>query len=366
MRILEVISSLKPIGGGETFAVNISRSFHKFAELKVVILYKEYSQMFVDRLKEKNIDFVFLNKQKHFDKKNAKEIAKIIKEFNPDAIHTENNALIPVYLALKYIKKSDRPYVFHTMHLAPVDECSNKLVKILYRHILKQKGFVPVAITESLSNESKSFYQLKNVPFVENGIDLERFNFYKPLKERLYDLVVLARFSYQKNHEFLIRTLAKVKKDFPDLKVAFVGGGELFDEMKILAQNNDAGFIEFKGIMSDTSKIVSDSKIIALGSRFEANPLSLLEGMAAGCIVISSNVGGIKNIVHSENGYLFELDDDEAFIKYVEYVLNNIKQHEKMSLDNKEYSKQFSMDDCAQKYIALFKKYCNEFSNHFV
>lgn len=359
MKILEVISSLKPIGGGETFAVNISRSFHKFAELKVVILYQEHSQMFIDRLKEKNIDFVFLNKQKHFDKKNANEIAKIIKEFKPDAIHTENNALIPVYLALKYIKKADRPYVFHTMHLAPVDECSNKLVRILYRHILKQKGFVPVAITESLSNESKSFYHLKNVPFVENGIDLERFNFYKPLNERAYDLVVLARFSYQKNHEFLIRTLAKIKKDLPDLKVAFVGGGELFDEMKSLAQNNGAGFIEFKGVMSDTSKIVSDSKIIALGSRFEANPLSLLEGMAAGCIVISSDVGGIRNIVKEKNGYLFKLDDDDAFIKNVLFVLNNLKRHEEMSLYNKDYSKRFSMDECAKKYIELFSDYLN-------
>lgn len=360
MKILEIISNLKPIGGGETFAVNISRSFHKFAELKVVILYKDYSQMFIDRLREKNIDFVILDKQKHFDKKNAKEIAQIIKDFKPDIIHTENNALIPTYLGLKYIKKKDRPLVFHTMHLAPSDECSNNVVRFLYRHIFKKRGFIPVAITESLSNESKSFYHLKNVPYVENGIDLDRFNSYKPLSERPYDLVVLARFSYQKNHEFLIRTLAKIHQQKTDLKVAFVGGGELFEEMKELAQKSGASFIEFTGVLSNTSHIVMDSKIIALGSRFEANPLSLLEGMAAGCIVISSDVGGIKNIVKENNGYLFKLDDDETFIKNVLFVLNNLTQHEQMSLFNKDYSSKFSMDECSKKYIQLFTSYLSK------
>ena len=356
MRILEIISNLKPIGGGETFAVNISRSFNKFAELKVIILYKDYSQMFIDRLKEKNIDFVILDKQKHFDKKNAKEIANIIKDFKPDVIHTENNALIPAYLALKHIRKSERPPVFHTMHLAPIYECSNRIVRILYRHILRQKGFVPVAITQSLSDESKSFYRLNNVPFVENGIDLGRFDSYKPLNKRTFDLVVLARFSYEKNHEFLIRALVKVHQAIPQLRVAFVGGGELFGQMKALANDSGAGFIEFKGVMSNTAPILIDSKIIALGSRFEANPLSLLEGMAAGCVVISSDVGGIRNIVKKDNGLLFELDDDEAFIKNVIEVLENISKYQAMSENNVKYSKRFSMDECAKKYLDEFKK----------
>lgn len=355
MKVLEVISSLKPIGGGETFAVNISRSFQKFTELKVVILYKDFSQMFIDRLNEMQIDYVFLDKQKHFDKKNAKEIAKIIKEFQPDVIHTENNALIPTYLALKSIKKSERPRVFHTMHLAPVDECSNKLVRILYRYIFKKKGFTPVAITEKLARESEHFYHLKHIPYVENGIDLSRFDHYSPLNKREYDLVVLARFSYQKNHEFLIRTLARIHNYVPNLKAAFVGGGELFEKMKELANTSGANFIEFTGVMENTAQILMNSKIIALGSRFEANPLSLLEGMASGCIVISSDVGGIRNIIKEDNGFLFDLDDDETFIKYVVGVLRNLNKYQCMSENNVKYSNKFSMDECAKKYINLFQ-----------
>ena len=63
MRILEVISNLHPVGGGETFAVNFSRCAQDLSTLKTVILYKKHTEMFIERLKEKNVDFIFLNKQ---------------------------------------------------------------------------------------------------------------------------------------------------------------------------------------------------------------------------------------------------------------------------------------------------------------
>lgn len=355
MKILEVINSLKPIGGGETFAVNISRSFDKFSELKVVVLRKDASQMFLDRLEEKKIDYVFLNKQKHIDLKNAKELRKIILNFKPDYIHTENNALIAVYLALRGLAKKDRPFVFHTMHLAPKDECSNKLVKTMYKHIFKKHGYIPVAITEKLARESEQFYGLKSVPYVENGIDLERFGEPSKLGNREIDLTVIGRFAFQKNHEFLIRTLAEVKKRIPSFTASFVGGGELFEPMKELAKESGADFIDFMGVLSNPSLVLEKSKIIALGSRFEANPLSLLEGMAAGCIAVSSNVGGVSNIIKKENGFLFTLDDDKAFVDIVCNIINNIESFEKMSVFNRQYSKKFSMDECAKKYIDLFE-----------
>lgn len=356
MKILEVISSLRPIGGGETFAVNISRSFHKKHELKVVILYQKHTQMFIDRLDEAGIDYVFLDKKKHFDLKNAKELRKIILDFKPDYVHTENNALIPTYLAIRKISKKQRPPVFHTMHLAPSDECSSKIIKVLYTHIFKKGFAIPVAITESLAKESKAFYRLNNVPFVENGIDLSRIpTEIVPLGKREYDVVVVGRFSYQKNHEFLIRTFKEIKAKKPEFKTAFIGGGELFDQMKQLAIDSDCHFIEFLGTMPNPAVVLVNTKIIALGSRFEANPLSLLEGMASGCIAVSSDVGGVRNIVKEENGFLFKLNDDQRFIEIVLEVLNNVPHFEKMSRHNIEYVQQFSMDECADKYIKLLR-----------
>ena len=360
MRILEVISNLHPVGGGETFAVNFSRCAQDLSTLKTVILYKKHTEMFIERLKEKNVDFIFLNKQKHFDLKNAKELAHIINSFKPDIIHTENNALIPVYLAFRYVKKKDRPLVFHTMHLAPQYECSNRIVRFLYKRILHKQNFIPVAITESLAKQSESFYKLSCVPFVENGVDLSRIPSSKNnFSQRKYDLVVVGRFSYEKNYEFLVETLSEIKKNHKDFKAAFIGGGELFDQMKKLAIDKEASFIEFMGTMPNPGSILVNSKIVALGSRFEANPLSLLEGMAAGCVAVSSNVGGVSNIVKEDNGFLFELNDKRNFINIVEKILEKPGDFEEMSQNNIEYAKRFSMENCIKKYLDLFEKYLN-------
>ena len=332
MKVLEVINSLGPTGGGETFAVNFTREMSLIADTRVVVLRNNNKEHFLNRIKERNIDLTILNRNKHIDLKNAKELRNIIKDFKPDFIHTENNALIPVYFALLGLKRKERPLVFHTMHLAPEDECSNKYVRIMYKHILKKKKYIPVAITKKLSIDSSKYYKVKNVPYVENGVDLDPFNSTKPLVDRKYDIVVVGRFAYQKNHAFLIPAFAKLAKEHPSLKVALVGGGELFDEMKQLASSLGAdNNIDFLGILNSPADIVNDSKIIVLGSHFEANPLSLLEGMGAGCVVVSTNVGGVADIIKEpNNGYLFEVNDEKRFLDLLSKILNNVGEYEKV------------------------------------
>ena len=208
-----------------------------------------------------------------------------------------------------------------------------------------------------MAEKSKKFYKLKTVPYVENGVDLSRMTGDKSLSNRKYDVAVIGRFTYQKNHEFLIKAFAKIHNSIPNFKVALIGGGELFENMQNLSKSLNCDFVDFLGTMPNPGIILDDSKIVALGSRFEANPLSLLEGMAAGCIVVSSNVGGISNIIKNDNGYLFELDDEETFVNIVVNILNNIGDFEAMSKNNINYSKNFSMEKCAQNYLNVFESY---------
>ncbi len=358
MKVLEVISTLEPTGGAETFAVNFSRELRQISDLKVVVLYQKHKSYFEEKIKEADIDLVFLNKKKRFDLKNAKELRNIIKEFKPDVIHTENNALIPVYLALRNIKKSHLPKVFHTMHLKAEEETSNKIVRFLFKSIFKNPNYIPVAITETLSNESKAFYKNPFVPYVNNGVSLEPFRNDKPLKLRKYDIVVVGRFAREKNHFFVVSCFIELKKKLPNIQISLVGGGELLDDVKKFVSDNDAqDFIHFTGILNSPAEIVKESKIIALGSLFEANPLSLLEGMSAGCIVVSSNVGGVADIINEgQNGFLFESGDREKFVDILNKVLSNIDSYQDMSDFNVKYSDQFSMRECAKKYYDLFEE----------
>lgn len=356
MRVLEVISSLGPLGGGETFAVNFCREIVSFADLKVVILYTQNREHFIRRLQEKGIEPIILDKHGHFDFSVTKTIASIITDFKPNVIHTENNALISAFLAQKRVSKHLRAPVFHTMHLMPKEECFHPLVRIMYKHIFRSRGYTPVALTKKHANASEQFYHLESVPYVENGIDLEPFRNENPLLGRNYDVAVVGRFSVEKNHRFLIPAFKRLKERYPSLKVALVGDGDLFEETRALADRlGTLDYIEFTGPLENPSKVVSDSKIICLGSLFEANPLSLLEGMAAGCIAVSSDVGGVSDIVkEGKNGFTFECGNEDAFVSILEKVLNNTKDYVSMSDYNRTYANRFSMRNCAYNYFKLF------------
>ena len=356
MKVLEIISSLGPTGGGETFAVNFCREMQLKSKLRVVILHKNNKDYFIRRLKEKGIQPVILNKKRHLDFATTKQLRKIILDFNPDIIHTENNAIISTFFALRKTKYKNRINVFHTLHLAPEYECENKFVKMIYKHIFKKKNYIPVAISKELARQTSLFFNRESVPFVNNGIDLIPFESNKKLEEREYDIVVVGRFSYPKNHKFLLRVFSKLRQTIPSLRVALVGGGELFDEIKAMAIDlHLLDCVDFKGVLDCPAEIVNNSKIIVLGSIFEANPLSLIEGMSSGCIVVSSNVGGIPDIIHEpNNGFLFEVNNDKRLLEILADVLKNIEIYNAISDYNKKYAKQFSIEKCTDDYLNLF------------
>jgi len=359
MRVLEVISSLAPTGGGETFAVNLSRELSSRVELSVVILHQNNKTYFINRLKEKGIEPIVLNKKGHLDPKTTNQLKNIILDFKPDVIHTENNAIISTYLALNKTKLKYKINVFHTMHLIPEKECNNFVLRFLYKHIFKKSNFIPVGITEQLANISKVFYKRNNVPFVNNGSNLENFKNIKELQKRKYDVVVVGRFSKEKNHCFLLNSFKELSKTHPNVKIALVGGGELFEDIKKLSSELKLdSYVEFKGVMSDPSSIVNDSKIITLGSLYEANPLTLIEGMSSGCIVVANAVGGIPEIVKDKkNGFLYNTNGMKSYVTFLSNVLDNIDEFTEMSKCNSKYAQNYSMKNCVKEYLNLFNSY---------
>ena len=63
--------------------------------------------------------------------------------------------------------------------------------------------------------------------------------------------------------------------------------------------------------------------IICLTSKNAGTPVSLIEAQAAGIAVVSSDVGGVRDVVSKESGLLFKSDDEQAFIEQMETLIVN-------------------------------------------
>lgn len=129
----------------------------------------------------------------------------------------------------------------------------------------------------------------------------------------------------QKRQDLMIKAFEIVNKKFPDYILKFYGDGD--DLEKIRNMSNDYGLnnsIEFCGKVDYPIKYIKNSKLFILSSDYEGIPNALLEAMAIGLPVISTDYspGGVKDIINNgDNGLIVECNNyiaiAEAAIKYI-------------------------------------------------
>jgi glycosyltransferase involved in cell wall biosynthesis len=233
------------------------------------------------------------------------------------------------------------------------------MIDRLYKIIFKSRRVFPIGISDEVTKSITTYYHLsKKVPTIENGIDLDRFSKTTRLDQRHYDVTMVARFSEVKNHEFALTLFERIHSQCPNAQFALAGQGELLARCQSFAQSRNMDYLHFLGLVEDVPSLLNQSKVLMLCSHHEANPLSLLEGMASGCIIVASKVGGIPNIVkNGESGFLYDLSEPGEFQGKISEIINNPKTYEKMSDKNAENSKRFGLNLMSSHYIEFFSQH---------
>lgn len=113
------------------------------------------------------------------------------------------------------------------------------------------------------------------------------------------------RLSYEKG----VKTLISAFKDMPNCNLKIAGTGPLEDELKDYTKSNNVTNVEFLGYKSgkELTDLVETAYFIIVPSEwYENNPMTIIEGYAAGVPVIGTNIGGIPEIIEEGvTGYLF-------------------------------------------------------------
>jgi len=134
-------------------------------------------------------------------------------------------------------------------------------------------------------------------------------------------MIYVGRLTYQKDPQRLMRLCARLKESKPDIKLAVVGTGELEAETKALcAELGLQDNVRFLGFQSNPIKMMADSKVLVLTSRWEGTPMCALEAMALGTPVVSTPSDGMMDLIdNGAHGYLHESDEDlaESLLKII-------------------------------------------------
>ncbi len=166
----------------------------------------------------------------------------------------------------------------------------------------------------------------EKIKIMPNAIDLDHFAFNEEIrniyrkKYGLDDFFVIGhagRFTYQKNHEFLINVFYKVRQRKKRVKLVLLGDGVLMpqirEQVKNLGMENDVLFL---GKHDDINNWYQAMDVFCLPSRFEGLGIVLIESQAAGLPSIASTFTP-EDVEITKNCMRIPLDEEE----WVENIL---------------------------------------------
>ena len=105
---------------------------------------------------------------------------------------------------------------------------------------------------------------------------------------------IVAALRPEKNHPLFLRAAVRVLKAVPEARFLVVGDGPKREELQALAHLLDVSHaMHFLGTRSDVPELLSLVDVLALTSHREANPVSILEAMAADKPVVATRVGSV-------------------------------------------------------------------------
>lgn len=360
MRIFYIITRGDVIGGANVHLLDLASGMKELGHQVKVAAGGEGA--FSNKVKNAGIDYIslkFMRRDIDFfnDIKSLWELGKIIKKNRPDVVHVHSSKA--GILGRLVCKVLNVPVIF-TVHGWAFTEGVAHKKRILYIFVEKFMSFFSGHIITVSDYDRELALKNKVVSSstmitIHNGVkDRSSSKNYSNNKRRL---IMVARFDYPKDQEFLLRSLALLKDD--DWSLEFVGDGPLLDSAKQVAENLGlSDCVTFSGTCDDVPERLAAADIFLLISNWEALPLSVIEAMASSLPVIASNVGGIKELVEDQNsGLLVAKGDHTATAMAIRQLLHSPELREKMGkAGRKRYENGFTYQVMLQKTCALYSR----------
>ncbi len=213
--------------------------------------------------------------------------------------------------------------------------------------------------------EKKWGVKKSKIHTIYNGIDTSKFKKIDVEKSDRPTVVMVARIDPLKDIETFIKTAQLVAKEIPNVLFRLYGPiidrkyyntcAELVDKLNL--QNN----FEFAGLTNSPETAYNSGDVVMLTSISEAFPFVVIEAMACEKVVVSSDVGGTKEVLENF-GYVIKPKDYQAFADKVIYVLKNPKIAKEMGAEAREFVLNgFTIEDMVDNYHNVYKNLYTEY-----
>lgn len=306
--------------GAENVVITLIRQMRKRYGNEYRFLYVSRPGSIEERVKKENIEFLPI------EKISIKEIKKIKRKYNPDLIHAHDFTASMV-CAMAFIST---PIISH-LHSNPlwmqsynIKSWAYYITAFRYQMILS----VSAAIKEEYVFGEKIKRKLHNIG---NPVDVKAIADKAEDKcMEKTDMVFLGRLSAPKDPLRFINIVAGVVKSDSSITCAMIGDGELREacikEVERLGLEKN---VHLMGFLENPYPLLKNAKLLCITSKWEGFGLMAVEALSLGVPVVSTYIGGLKNIINESCGCF--CNTDEQFIRQIKEILDDEELQRKLS-----------------------------------
>jgi len=298
--------------------------------------------------------------------------------YDMDLVHAHSPIPYSDLPALLYSKRKKLPFIL-TYQFDGIETggsfIRNAGVSIynkLFIHRVLNSADVIIATTKSYAEKSPFLRgYMDKIVVIPNGINIDEVS--TPLnrqesREKLdlpTDQQIILFFGSlveYKGPDVLLKAFKLVKKEFSSVKLIFAGRGHMISQLKTMTKQMDLEEdVIFTGFVEDGDKpaYYKSADIFCLPSTTMAESFGIvnLEAMAAGIPIVSSNMGGIPDVVkHGENGLLAKPYDVKMVAENLIKLLKDDEMRKEMGEKGLKMIKNYSWDKITIETEKLYKK----------
>lgn len=367
-KILHIITGLE-VGGAETNLSRLLPELQKKLNNQVCCLGKEGP--ISEKIESKGVSIKYLYIKSVFDFFNPWVIfrfRKIVKDFEPDVIETyliHSDLFGRIWGRVFGVKKiicNHRGSLLQWKWLAIFDKLTSFLVT---KYIFQTKAAQEETIKKFRIKKEKT-------SVIPNVINLEDFELTIDRNEKLKELgikedginvVSVSNLRIGKGHRYLIKALERTYereygRRYEKINLIIVGNGEERENLEQQARSSEAkDNIYFLGKRSDVLEILKISDIFVLPTFYEGMSNAIMEAMASGLPVITTDIDVNKDLIRNNySGFLVPVANSEKIEKkLIELIENPEKRKEIGEKAKRDIEEKCSIEKISSKLFSLLE-----------
>ena len=191
-----------------------------------------------------------------------------------------------------------------------------------------------------------------------------REDIYQQKKEIAPKLISVRHLTELYRVDLILRAYERILIRYPKATLDILGRGEMRDELeewvkdKVKRGTLKVGSVKFVGQVpnEEVYEHLKANDILLSAPRIDNMPVSLLEAMNAGLLVISSNVGGVPYMIEQgRTGLLFESGDVDALADQIEWAIDHQEESLQMIENAKKEVKKYSWNSVREQLLPLYE-----------